>query len=173
MVAEEIPDVPRTVRGNIERRVADVLNGMSAISVLGVIPFLIRFTERIGMTTAEMESKVDKARHLFRDDALEVFCANPLWQRRYTSAPDGAKAYYAALFADALHALVGVDDDEWKRVTNAMGVEDWQYMAETTGNQMAKAHYRKIVSMIEESGCPVTAAGPEVLNPFVNLEKED
>jgi len=120
------------------------------------------------MNVIEIEENV---RSRFREEALVVFRGNPIWRRRHDAAPAGARAYYAALFANALHTLVEVRDEEWHRITCSMNAADWRYMAESTGSGMAKAFYERAATMVEESGCPVSAGGPEILNPFVDLEE--
>jgi len=121
------------------------------------------------MTKAEMERRFEEVKRAFGETACAFMTSNPHWARELDVAPAGAKRFVRVLFAESLLAQLETTDEEWCEITSAMGTADWAYLAEASGNPMARAHYRRCAERALATHRPVAARGGEVLNPFFDL----
>jgi len=121
------------------------------------------------MTKYGMERRLEEIKGAFGETACAFMTSNPHWARELDEASAGAKRFVQALFAESVLAQLETTDDEWREITSAMCAADWEYMAETSCNHMARAHYRRFAERILETHRPVAVRGGETLNPFFGL----
>ncbi len=115
----------------------------------------------------KIDEQIKRTKERLQADAEAIFCSNPIWAGKYAAAPEGAKRYFAAVFVKSLHAWIEQSQADWKEITRELTVDDWRYLSETSGNQMAKAFYKKAATAAHEQGSVELAGSPEILNPSV------
>lgn len=121
------------------------------------------------MTREEMERRLEEVKSAFAETACAFMSANPRWARELDEAPPAAKRFVRMLFVQSMLTHLETTDDEWCRITSAMDVADWRYLAQACGNRTAGAHYLQYAERVRATHRPALVRGGEILNPFADL----